>query len=129
MAAHHIDRASGWVTIVAGPKDNGATVSRMVCGLLESQPEVAGYDFIFDLTDWTGEASNADVEAIAACYATHRVDEARTKYSLLATSDPNFHLWAAAMDHFFIDRRHLVTRTVALAEARLRDLRAGVSAA
>jgi hypothetical protein len=129
MVVLHTEDAARRVRVVAGPRDKGADIARQVCALLEARPELTGFDFLYDLTDWSGEATNADVEAIARVYEPRRVPMPSAKYTVFATGDPNFHLWAAAMDHFFADRRHYVARTVPLAEARLAALRASVSAA
>jgi hypothetical protein len=129
MASVEIEDTARRVRVLAATRDRGGDLARAVCALIEARPELAGYDFLYDLTDWTGEATNADVEAIAEVYLPRRTAQPAVKYTVFATADANFHLWAAAMDHFFGDRRHYCARTMPLAEARLTALRTASASA
>ena len=101
----------------------GRHLAQSLCALFESQRELAGYDLIENLTAFSGEASQADVQTIADCYVERMVGDGATKYTVIATPDENYRFWVAAMDHFYPDRRHLVAPTLETAWAKLNELR------
>ena len=101
----------------------GRHMAQSLCALFESQPELTTYDLIENLTGFSGDASHADVQTIAACYAARRIDDGTTKFTLIATPDENYRFWVPAMDHFFPDRRHFVAPTLEAAWAKLSELR------
>ena len=77
---------------------------------IRSQPDLASYDFVCDLSNFAGDAFVGDVKAIADDYAPHAVSE--LTYTCFATRDPNFALWARSMDDMFPRRKHLVFTSV-----------------
>jgi hypothetical protein len=101
----------------------GRHMAQSLCALFESQPELAGYDLIENLTAFSGEATHADVQTVAACYAERMAADGSTKYTVIATPDDNYRFWVPAMDHFFPDRRHLLAPTLEAAWAMLNELR------
>lgn len=109
------------VTLQAGA--TGRHLTQTLCALFESQPELAGYDLIENLTGFSGDASHADVQAIAACYAGHMIEDGTIKYTVIVTPDENYRFWLPAMDHIFPDRRHLLAPTLEAALTKLNELR------
>lgn len=117
-----IDTARRRVILRVPERVPGSAVARVVCELYRSRPQLASFDFIFNLLRFDGDAGNADVLAIKAAYDPV-VRLPGLKYVLFVTLDPHFALWAETMDHQFDDRRHGVTQTQAEAEEFLDRLR------
>ena len=98
----------------------GPEVCARLCELYIQQPELTGYDYVFDLREYSGDVEAAHLEPIAQIYAGVRVPEAESVRTAFVTLDPNFELWATAMDFQFPGREHRVFLSMAEAEAFLR---------
>jgi hypothetical protein len=126
--SHQIVEAARCVVVTAAAPATGRRYARYLCGLIRDLPQLVDYDTIHNFMDFDEAPSNADVTEIAACYGERIPADGRTRISCIASPDPNYRLWAPALDHFFPQRRHLAVTTLEEAWAELRAIRAPASA-
>jgi hypothetical protein len=111
------------VRVSVGERGAGRHLSRAVCQLLRDEPQAAGYDHIWDMLQFDGDATHQDILRIQEVYLQVARPQRDLAYTCLVTLDHNMGLWAAAMDEQFPGRRHLVMRSLAQAEDWLRETR------
>jgi metal-dependent hydrolase (beta-lactamase superfamily II) len=107
----------------AEPGFSGTVLSRAVAAMFDADPRTASYDLIFDVRGSDTGATQADLDLVAAAYHRHERTPG-VKYGCFVTTDPNYPLWTAAMDHQFSDRKNKVFVTVENARAFLDRARA-----
>lgn len=115
-----IDEAARRVVMTADGATTGAQTSRFIVDLVARRPELAGWDWIHDIRDSSGEADNRDVQSVAEAFAGAPPGPS---FTIFVTEDRGFDLWAKVMDHAFLERRHLTSPTVEAAIAELDALR------
>jgi hypothetical protein len=106
-----------------GPDASGRDLVDRLRALLQSHPEIAGYDAVHDMMAFTGETSNGDVERLARAYAERMRYDGLTRHTCMASRDPNLGLRLPALNHLFADRRHYVLPSLEDAFAHLAFLR------
>jgi hypothetical protein len=111
------------VRVSVGDRGAGRHLSRAVCQLLRDEPQAAGYDHIWDMLEFDGDATHQDILRIQEVYLQVARPGAGLAYTCLVTLDHNMGFWAAAMDEQFPGRRHVVMRTLAQAEDWLNHMR------
>jgi hypothetical protein len=121
--AHTLAPERRLLVVRPAPDAAGRDLTDRVRALLQSHPEIAGYDAVYDLMAFAGETSNGDVERLARAYAERMRYDGTVKYTCIASRDPNLGLWAPALDHLFADRRHYVLPSLEDAYAHLAFLR------
>ena len=107
--------------LTMGADVTGARSTRHILDLTARRPELKSWDWIHDVRESSGEASNADVTDVAAAFADSPPGPA---WTIFVTNDRNFGLWCKVMDVQFPGRTHLTALTVEAAEAQLDALRA-----
>lgn len=116
-----IDENARRVILTMGERTTGAQSTRRIVSLTASRPELKGWDWVHDIRESSGEASNADVTEVAGAFAGSPPGPA---WTIFVTNDRNFGLWCKVMDVQFPGRTHLTALTVEAAEAQLDALRA-----
>lgn len=101
-----------------GPISGPEFVESMTA-LLRSHPEVADYDAICDLADYTGEVGVDDMASVAMLMNDCRTGASGLARTALITLDPGFAAWAQLLGHQFERRRFGVFGSRAAAEAWL----------
>lgn len=117
-----LDHERRRVNIAATPGFSGARVSQAIVEMFEHEPDLASYDFVMDMRASVTGATQADIDIVLRSYH-QQPREPGPKYGCFVTSDPHFHLWTAAMDDLFGDRRNLVFGTPEAANSFLDQLR------
>ena len=121
--AFSIDHQRRRAEFTAGPGFSGTVLSRAVAAMFDKDPRTASYDLIFDVRGSDTGATQADLQIVAEAYHRHKRSRG-VKYGCFVTTDPNYPLWTAAMDHMFRDRQNRVFVTVENARAFLDRARA-----
>ncbi|MBX9702432.1 MAG: hypothetical protein K2X74_23545 [Acetobacteraceae bacterium] len=93
--------------------------------LLSVEPEVGGYDFIYDLTGYQGRISHDDIAALAPRYAALVGSRDRGAVTVLVTADEGFRFWAELFALQFPNRIWRVVATMAEAEAAIEAMAGG----
>ncbi|SFS78076.1 hypothetical protein [Brevundimonas viscosa] len=122
--SHRIDEAKRRVFMTIRDGATGPAVVRYIAGLAAERPELAGWDWVQDVRESSGEVDNADIQAAADIFG-------RTGpcWTVFVSHDPNLRLWCRVMDALFDGRRHLAAATPEAAAAMLESLRAETSLA
>jgi len=89
--------------------------------LYRAQPELAYVDKLYDLTDYLGVVSHADLLLIVEAYREINPDPQHPCRTAFITHDPFFGLWADAMGHLFVGREHRAFTHAGQAEAFLNE--------
>lgn len=94
-----------FVTLREGATGQGvaAALSKLYC----DQPELAYLDKLYDLTDYPGVVTHADLLLIVDAYRKANTNPRHPCRTAFVTHDPYFGLWAKAMGHLFPGREHL----------------------
>lgn len=103
-----------------GPDVRGETVSRRILELTAARPELAGWDWIHDIRESSGDVGNPDVAMVARAFAAAPPGPT---WTVFVTHDRNFDLWCRVMDAQFPGRTHLTAPSVEAAVLRLDRLR------
>jgi hypothetical protein len=103
------------VIVAVGPDVRGEQASRHIVGLVADRPELAGWDWIHDVRESSGEVGNPDVVQVAEAFA----GADGPTWTIFVTYDRNFGLWCKVMDAQFGDRVHLTAPTL---EAAIQEL-------
>jgi len=104
------------VQVCAGA--TGGQVAAFVEDQVARQPAVAGWDWIFDLVQASGETGIEDTNRIARAMNSAELDwAALTPVTVFVTRDPAFPLWTRAMDPLFYTRTHRVAASLAEAKS------------
>ena len=77
-----------------------------LCSIFLNRPDAVTYDMLYDMRDYQGDVSPADVEKLVAVYTECKPDSSVPCRTSFATPDPNFQLWAAAFNAQFAGRSH-----------------------
>jgi len=85
--------------------------------------ELFDYECILDLLGYEGDVGYADLSPLQQVYAERPEPGAAARPGIIVTLDPNFHLWAAALDEQFPGRKHYVAASLEGAFSRLDGLR------
>lgn len=101
-----------------GPVTGPEFVETMVA-ILRSHPEVADYDAICDLTDYTGDVGVDEMASVAMLMNDLRTGVSGMARSALITLDQGFADWAQLLGHQFERRRFGVFGSRSAAEAWL----------
>ena len=117
-----IDAARRRVVVRVPEGVSGRAMVRFVTELLRGRPQLANYDFIYNMLRFDSDIGNDDVAAMSAIYLGFD-REPGPKYTVFVILDPNFEVWAKTMDHSFGDRVHQTFQTQAEAEAYLDHVR------
>jgi hypothetical protein len=101
----------------------GASAERALqaaLSVLAERPDLWRWDWIVEVLVVPDDATIEQIARLAKAYPAPDAGEALT---MLVSNDPNLHLWARVMDFQFPQRRHRVVRTLALAIARIDEVR------
>lgn len=115
---HNLRRAE----FIAAPGFSGAALCRAVAAMFDDDPRTASYDMVFDVRASDTGATQADLQVVAEAYNRHKRTRG-VKYGCFVTTDPNYPLWTAAMDHMFKGRQNKVFVTIENARAFLDQAR------
>jgi len=96
---------------------------------LRRNPELADYDAICDMTDYSGDVTTDDMASVAMLMNDFRASSDALAHTALITLDRGFASWAQLMDHQFERRRFGVFSSRAAAEAWLQAAPRGRDAA
>lgn len=99
------------ITVLPGPPTT--TVAETVLRLIGRRPELGGWDWIIDIRNPHEKATPEELGRIAAAFNAVR---SRQSFTVFVSEDPATYDRCAAMELKFLDRCHLVAKT--LAEAR-----------
>lgn len=102
------------VTVMPGPQTK--TVAETVLRLTKQRPELGGWDWIFDIRAPHEKATPEELDQIARAFNAAR---SKQSYTIFVSDDPSTFDRCALMELKFLDRRHLVAKTMAQAEALL----------
>jgi hypothetical protein len=86
---------------------------------LQDNPQLADYDALCDITEYTGDVSTDDVASIALLANDLRSGANTLARTALITHDRGFAIWAKVMGYQFARRRFGVFSSYAAAEAWL----------
>ncbi len=115
-----IEPEQRFVFLTVSGAATGQEVSEALVALYTDHPQVAGFDMLFDIREYSGDVEAEHVKPIAAAYAANDPDPAGGGRTAFVTFDPNFELWAASMDFLFPGRTHHVFSEIEEACAFLR---------
>ena len=118
---HRIDESNRRVFMTIGSEATGASASRYIAGLAAERPELAGWDWVQDVRESSGEVDNADIEAVARAFGS-----TGPCWTVFVSHDPNLRLWCKVMDGMFDGRLHLAAPTVEAAVRALEEARAAM---
>ncbi|MHB8529673.1 MAG: hypothetical protein ACYC8V_09215 [Caulobacteraceae bacterium] len=104
---------------------NGREFSDFLCDLYGARVELFDYECLVDMLAYEGDLTAADLIPLQRIYAARPGPRPASRPGVTVTSDPNFHLWAAALDAQFPGRKHYVAASLEEACARLDGLRNG----
>ena len=90
---------------IAGPA-TGPLVSGRISRLFRDRPDLAAYDMLYDLSEYTGDVTGPEIDPIVDAYADCRADPAVPCRTAFLTYDRHFQHWATAMDEQFLGREH-----------------------
>ncbi len=90
---------------IIGPA-TGPLVSSRISELFRRRPELAAYDMLYDLSEYTGDVTSDEIDPIVEAYAACRADLALPCRTAFLTYDRHFQHWATAMDEQFVGREH-----------------------
>ena len=117
--AIRIDESARRLFVTLGSAATGAGFAAALSRLYQEQPHTAYYDKLYDLTEYEGAVTPADVLTIREAYLRANTDPRHPCRTAFVTQDPNFRLWAAAMSHQFAGREHRAFPTFEAARAFL----------
>lgn len=118
--AFTIDDARKRLILVSRGEVDGATLRKAYEQLLAAHPQVRTWDMVLDLMEDRKAVNAGDVPSVADLFAPQAGDPQSPCYVTIVTNDPNFSLWARAMDFQFGGFRiHSVHPSRAAAEAFL----------
>ncbi|HEY0052631.1 MAG TPA: hypothetical protein VGB49_04385 [Caulobacteraceae bacterium] len=103
----------------------GGEVNAVLKALVEARPELAGFDYLYDVREHTGLVVNSDVAEVGDLFERARRPEpdAAPAWTVFVSNDPNLHQWARLMDFQVAGRRHMVFARPEDGEAYLDRLR------
>ena len=119
--SHRIDAPARRVFMTIGEDATGAGASRYIAALAAARPELAGWDWVQDVRESSGEVDNADIEAVSRAFGS-----TGPCWTVFVSHDPNLRLWCKVMDAMFDGRRHLAAPTMEAAVKALEEARAEV---
>jgi hypothetical protein len=119
---HAIDETRRSLHITLSGTVRGPEFSTFACGLYGERPDLFDYACILDLLAFEGDVIYADLNSLQTVYDGERKGDSASRPGFIVTLDPNFHFWAAALDHQFPGRQHFLATTVAAAFLRLDEL-------
>lgn len=114
-----IDASLPRLFVRLGHAATGGGFAAALSRLYSEQPQTAYYDKLYDLTEYSGTVTPADVLVIREAYVAANTDPHHPCRTAFVTNDPNFRLWAAAMSHQFLGREHRAFATFEAARAFL----------
>ena len=84
----------------------GQGVAEALARLYTDQPELAYLDKLYDLLEYPGVVTHADLLLIVDAYRKANRNPQHPCRTAFVTHDPYFSLWAKAMSHLFPGREH-----------------------
>jgi hypothetical protein len=114
-----IDHARRRVTVLPTGEVTGEAYTAWLLELLETQPVLGGYDFIYDLHAYLGRVTHDDIAAMAPRYAALVGQADRGATTILVTTDQGFRFWAELFAVQFPNRRWHVVPDLAAASGLL----------
>ena len=121
MLRAEVDHALGRVLWIASGDVSGPEYVAWTMDLLSAQPEIGGYDFIYDLLLYEGRVGHDDIAGLAPRYAALVGEADRGAVTVLVTLDEGFRFWAELLAVQFPHRHWHVVPSLAAAEAVLRE--------
>lgn len=103
-----------WVTVL--PEPQTATVAETVLQLTKQRPVLGSWDWIIDTRNPHELATHEEIDRIATAFNAVRT---RQGYTIFISHDSATYDRCAILGRKFLDRRHLVVRSVAEAERLL----------
>ena len=93
-----------YVTLREGA--TGPGVGQALAELYRRQPDLAYLDKLYDLMEYPGVVSHADLLPIVEAYRAANTNPLHPCRTAFVTFDPYFGLWASAMSQLFPGREH-----------------------
>ena len=103
-----------WVIAVVTPPT--VTVAETVLRLTKQRPALGSWDWIFDIREPHEKATADELDQIARAF---NAAWSKQSYTIFVSDDPATYDRCAVMALKFLDRRHLVAKTMAEAKALL----------
>jgi hypothetical protein len=120
---HTIDDARRLLVITLSGVVTSHEFTAFVGDLYGDRTELFDYECISDLSDYEGDVSYSDLNPLQQIYAARPERDAPSRPGIIVTLDPNFHLWASALDAQFSGRKHYIAPSLEEAFSRLDGLR------
>jgi hypothetical protein len=96
-----VDDARKRLTLVSRGEVDGAVLRKAYEQLLAAHPQVRTWDMVLDLLEDRNAVTAGDVPSVADLFAPQGDDPRSPCHVAIVTTDPNFALWARAMDFQF----------------------------
>lgn len=109
-----LDEGLRRVVITALPLPQTTTVAETILRLIERRPELGGWDWIIDIRNPHEKATPEELGQIAAAFNAAR---SKQSFTVFVSDDPATYDRCALMELKFLDRCHLVAKTMAEAHA------------
>lgn len=104
------------VVVTVLPEPQTVTVAETVLRLTNQRPGLGGWDWIIDIRNPHDKATPEELDLIAAAFNAAR---SRQSYTVFVSDDPVTYDRCALMELKFLNRRHLVAKTLPQALALL----------
>ncbi|MDQ3125199.1 MAG: hypothetical protein M3Q74_06280 [Pseudomonadota bacterium] len=96
-----------WVTVL--PEPQTSTVAETVLRLTRQRPVLGRWDWVIDTRNPHAQATPEEIDSIAATFNAVR---SKQSYTIFVSTDPATYDRCALMARKFLDRRHLVARSL-----------------
>ncbi len=124
LMQYAIDHAAGIVRLTMQGDVDGALYVTTLRTLLDSDDRLHGYDFLYDLREYSGSVGHDDVRVLADRYAPLLAALPRVSQAVLVSPDQGFRFWITLLNQQFSNREFHLAPSMAAGEALLAELRA-----
>ena len=115
------DAATGRLFVALRVGATGPGFADAMSRLYRERPEMSYVDKLYDLTEYEGVVTHADLTRVIEAYTKANRNPRHPCRTAFVTPDPNFGLWAAAMSQLFVGREHRAFGDFESAEAFLAE--------
>jgi hypothetical protein len=115
------DAATGRLLVALRVGATGPGFADAMIRLYRERPELSYVDKLYDLTEYEGVVTHADLTRVIEAYNKANPNPRHPCRTAFVTPDPNFGLWAAAMSQLFVGRDHRAFADFESAEAFLSE--------
>jgi hypothetical protein len=125
IISYRVDDRRQRVTVALEGAVTGDAFNRTINPLFEAHPQFVEYDFIYDLSTYTGDVSHESLAVHSAvynrCLATRTAPCDRVIHTVIATRDRSFGYWVEVMRCQFPNRLFKLVPTAPEADAFLAE--------